>query len=506
MDRPLNSCDTTDHLAVRAWLEAGAAVYPDKLLFRSIEQGRDASYAATRATARRMSRFLAARGFRANDRVALLSNNSLEHLMVYYGVIYHGATICTIHVEMNAIVIDELLNGLAPKLVLYEEGIGLEAAAAACACEVLSLGEFFIALARESDEAPGPPVNGPDDIAAIFYTSGTTSAPKGVPCTFRELDANVRAVTESFGIGAADTILDYRSFNWMSAQTLSALGALCRGATLAMARKFSRTRLFDWICDCRATVVAGNPTVINMLNTAPIDISRAEVPWLRFFTSSSAPLLVADWRSFEERYGIPVVQGFGSSETGWIAAASMSAVRRGSVGKPFAYHDLAIVDSEGRRLPARAVGFVELGPGGDWPFRYLEPDGSIVAHAWGRYRTGDLGYLDDDGFLYLTGREKDLIIRGGVNISPVEIDNVLNLMDGIAEAACVGVPDSIYGEEVVAFVVPRDGIALSEDAVLAHCRGRLAEAKMPKRVMFRDRLPKTDRGKLDRKALAGLPV
>ena len=116
--------------------------------------------------------------------------------------------------------------------------------------------------------------------------------------------------------------------------------------------------------------------------------------------------------------------------------------------------------------------------------------------------SGDLGYLDADGYLFLTGREKDLIIRGGVNISPVEIDNVLNQMAEIAEAACVGVPDAIYGEEVVAVVVVRPGITLAEDSVVAHCRARLAAPKVPKRVLFRDSLPKTERGKLDRKALA----
>jgi long-chain acyl-CoA synthetase len=224
---------------------------------------------------------------------------------------------------------------------------------------------------------------------------------------------------------------------------------------------------------------------------------------LRCITSSSAPLLAQDWKSFEARYGILIMQGYGSSESGWIAASNENARRLGSVGRPFAYHNLAIVEASGRKLPAGEIGLIELGAPPHDTYRYLMPDGRVSVHAQGRYRTGDLGYLDADGFLFVTGREKDLIIRGGVNISPVEVDNVLNQMPEIAEAASAGVPDPIYGEEVAAFVVVRAGARLSEEDVLAFCRPRLAQPKTPKKVVFCAALPKTERGKLDRKALAG---
>jgi long-chain acyl-CoA synthetase len=485
MDQTVTAANTSRAKTIHAWLEAGAARHPGKVFVRSIDQDREITYGDALQLARRMARYLAARGFQPNDRVALLSENSLEHLMVYFGVMYYGATICTIHVEMNATVIDDLLHQLAPKLVLREAEL-----------------EGFLNELRHESAMPHTPVNGPDDVASIFYTSGTTATPKGVPCTFRDLEENVSEVMDGFGIGADDVILDYRSFNWMSAQTLSALGALSRGATLAIARKFSRTRFFEWIGETKATVIAGNPTVINVLNTAPVPFDRAAMPWVRFITSSSAPLLVQDWKSFEERYGIPIVQGYGSSETGWIAASSERVRKLGSVGQPLAYHKLSIVDPDRGALPAGEIGHVELGGRPDGLFRYVGDDGAPVIHAQGRHRTGDLGYLDADGFLFLTGRAKDLIIRGGVNISPVEVDNVLNQMSEIAEAACVGVPDSIYGEEVAAVVVCRAGTSLSAEQVIAYCQARLAGPKVPKQVHFRDSLPKTERGKLDRKALA----
>jgi long-chain acyl-CoA synthetase len=161
-----------------------------------------------------------------------------------------------------------------------------------------------------------------------------------------------------------------------------------------------------------------------------------------------------------------------------------------------------VVDGEGRALPAGEIGAIELGGDPAIEYRYIAEDGGVRANANGRVQTGDLGYLDADGYLYVTGRAKDLIIRGGANISPVEIDNVALKLAAVAEAATVGVPDPIYGEEVVLYVRAQPDSALTEEAVLAHCRQFLPHAKMPKRILFRDALPKTERGKMDRKALA----
>src|SRR5580704_337476 len=177
--------------------------------------------------------------------------------------------------------------------------------------------------------------------------------------------------------------------------------------------------------------------------------------------ASPAPLLPQAWRRFEERFGIPVAQGYGSSETAWIAANPGRERRFGTVGRPLAYHRLAIVDAQGRALPQGEIGEVELGAFDDNDYRCLGDDGAVRVASRGRMRTGDMGFLDADGYLHLTGREKDLIIRGGVNISPVEIDGVLMQRAEIADAATVGVPDGVWGEEVVSYVVLRPGMAFA---------------------------------------------
>ena len=491
--------------ALLDWLEAAAQRLPDKVFVHAIDQGKSIAYAGMHDMAGRVGAALRARGLGANDRVALLSGNALEHLIVYLGTMCHGATICTVQADTNRAHLEEILGALDPALVLHEDALGLGGLADTAPGEWQRLGRwpgegFFAELAGRAG-APREPLNAYDDVASIFYTSGTAAKPKGVVCTFAELLENVAPTAAAFGIGEADRVLDFRSYNWMSAQVLSFLGPLSVGATLCMARKFSRSRYFGWIRDHGVTVAACNPTAINMLVNRPVAVTAADLPKLRYVTSSSAALMTADWMAFEEMYGIRIAQGCGTSETGWIAGSNEHTRRMGSVGRPHAYQNLAIVDEDGCPLPAGEIGAIEMGRHPDNEFRYLAEDGTYRVNSRGRARTGDLGYLDADGYLYITGRAKDLIIRGGINIAPTEIDNLVLRMPGVAEAATVGVPDRIYGEEVVVYVVRKPGAALDGDAVLAHCAS-LPLPKRPKQVVFRDALPKNERGKMDRQALA----
>jgi acyl-coenzyme A synthetase/AMP-(fatty) acid ligase len=497
---------------LRGWLATATRAHPDKPYLVAVEDGRAISYGALARLAGRIASHLAARAIGPNDRVVLLANNSLEHLAAYVGVLSAGATVCTVHLEMNRAYLDALLPALAPRLVLFEDGLDLTTLMARTGGEWRPLGRwaesggegFFADLAAP---APAPPALPADALACrndavIFFTSGTSARPKGVILTYRELLPNSAATAQAFGLGPQDRIYDYRSFNWASAQMLSALGTLSVGATLLLGRKFSRSRFFADIAAHKATVATGNPTVLNMLLQGDDAVTGQDIPHLRFITSSSAPLTVEEWRRFEDRFQIPVAQGYGSSETGWIAGCTDRTKRYGSVGKPLAYLCAAIVDRDGHKLPRGEIGHVEVGGYPDSAFRYIGEDGVIRVNAVGRVLTGDMGFLDADGYLHLTGREKDLIIRGGVNISPLEIDAVLMRLADIAEAATVGMPDRIYGEEVVSSVVLKPGSALTADAIVAHCAQHLPAFKAPKRVALVASLPKTERGKLDRKAVA----
>jgi acyl-CoA synthetase (AMP-forming)/AMP-acid ligase II len=281
------------------------------------------------------------------------------------------------------------------------------------------------------------------------------------------------------------------------------LGApLVAGATTVMAKHFSQSRYFSWLRDHDIDVGFVVPTIVNMLVNRPQPVSARDLPHLRFLTCSSAPLLDETWRAFEAMYGITLAQSAGSSEGGNTAAHRGAARRIGTVGLPLKYQDIRIVDADGRRLPQGATGEIIVGGGKQQAYGYLMPDGAIERLPADGHRTGDLGFVDDDGHLHITGRAKELIIRGGVNIAPLEVDAALATHPAVAEAGACGVPHPIYGEEVVAYVALKDNATASPAELIAHCTAVLPEFKMPKEIVIRDALPKNARGKLDRQALA----
>jgi acyl-CoA synthetase (AMP-forming)/AMP-acid ligase II len=497
---------------IREWIDRAARRHPDKPYMVSVEDSRSISYAQFADLTRRLATFLRGEGIATNDRIALFAGNSIEHVACFAGVMAYGATICTVHVEMNRRHLGRIMARLKPRLAIHDDEHGdlarAEIAAdGAAKCfalgrwDTLQPGTLFAAVGRCAPHHADLPATGPRDDGVILFTSGTSDRPKGVVLSYREHIGNIEPMTHAFAMSSADRVYDFRSFNWSSGQSLGVLGPLAHGATLVMAKRFSASRFFDDLRTHRVTVAAGNPTTINMLLNTEQRIEAKDLPELRFVTSSSAPLAPQDWRRFEERFGIPVAQGYGSSETAWIAANPGRERRIGSVGKPLAYHRLAIVDALGRSVPPGEIGEVEVGAFDDNAYRYLGEDGAVEVAGRGRWRTGDMGFLDTDGFLYLTGREKDLIIRGGVNISPVEIDGVLMQRAEIAEAATIGVPDRVWGEEVVSYVVLRPGMSFAPDELMAFCAAQLPTFKAPKQILLRDELPKSERGKLDRKAL-----
>ena len=561
---------------IREWIDCAARLHPDKPYIVSIEDGRTITFVEFAGLLRRIGSFLDHAGIGTNDRIALLAGNSIEHIACYVGVMAYGATICTVHVEMNRRHLGRILAQLKPRLALYDDdligevtsasdnirngasisiesslqpdgamdspppcgegsGVGVEERgtfalhlpdpqpsftggegadaaqrrpiAPPVRClrlgrwDVPEAGTWFAAVSSCDPGGAHTAQTTARDDGVILFTSGTTDHPKGVVLSYREQIGNVVPMVDALGISAADRIYDFRSFNWASAQLFGVLGPLCRGATLVMRSKFSATRFFDDIRAHRVTVAAGNPTTINMLLGADHTTRAGEVPTLRFVTSSSAPLSEPEWRRFEGRFGIPVAQSYGSSETAWIAINPGRDRRFGTVGRPLAYQQVAIVDPNGHHLPPGETGEVEIGAWDDNEYRYLGDDGTPRANSRGRMRTGDIGYLDADGFLHLTGREKDLIIRGGVNISPVEIDSILMQRAEIAEAATIGVPDAVWGEQVVSYVVLHPGAAFVPDDLLRHCAAQLPPFKAPKQIFVRETLPKSARGKLDRRAL-----
>jgi acyl-coenzyme A synthetase/AMP-(fatty) acid ligase len=458
--------------------------------------------------------FLKSRGIRKGSRVLLLSDENLEKLLIWLGVWRLGAVICPFNTEINEKQMVSLAAALDPALVVYHKDIDVAAMVGASPAPRIRFGEWFRADAqdeffaglprgRSADEIPER--NNADDTACVFCTSGTTARPKIVVYDHAAYWLNGLDTLEFLGLTEDDRSLEYRSFGWNSAQVLSLLPFLQKGLTMHMARRFSHSRFFEWVQNYGITFSAGVPTVLNMLLNKPLGYAAADLPTLRLMSCSTAPLTAQQWLQFEDMYGVKLLQMYGMSEAGWVCGNRTYRNRIGTVGVPALHQEFAIVDAEGRPCPSGVEGEVTAG-GPHTAIGYLLDDGSIEPIRPNRIKTGDLAVEDSDGFIRVTGRTKDLIIRGGVNIAPVEIDEVLLKHPKILEAAAVGVPDAIYGEEVICYVVAKPdgggtGGRLTEAEVQQHCDMYLTHAKTPKKIVIVDDLPKSDRGKVLRDRL-----
>ncbi len=476
--------------------------HPDKEAVYSIAEGRGLTYGELSRTANRIAAALRERGIGANDRVLVLAGNGLAMVAAYLGILRHGATVCTVNVETNAAHLAEIAGAISPRLALFDDVADIARLAGATSGEWLALDGFLDALAPDAAANDAPAVCGPEDHAVIVYTSGTEAKPKGVIYSHATLYYNFDSVADMIGLEADDRVLEFRALSWMSAQLLGLGAPLLRGATAVIAERFSRRRFLEWIRDHDIDIAACVPAAIAMLLGEPVALRARDLPRLRFITSSSAPLPVGQLRAFEALYGIAIAQGYGMSEAGWISGSHRDDRRIGTVGRPVTHQRVRILDDAGRAVAPGETGEIEAGGGRQQSLGSLRADGTIRRTPADGVRTGDLGFLDADGYLHLTGRAKDLIVRGGVNIAPLEIDGVISELTEIAEACTVGVPDPIHGEAVVSYVALKAGAHLTPGAIRAHCAARLPAIKAPKQIVIRDSLPRTGRGKLDRNALA----
>jgi long-chain acyl-CoA synthetase len=484
---------------------------PDKLAIVDLDQDTSISFGELDRAVADIAAALKARGVDKGSRVLLLSDENLEKLLIWLAAWRLGAVVAPLNIELNATLTADLARAVAPALVLVHKELDGGTLLAgkpfvrfgsyrAAAPEADPLDDFFRAMPRAVAPASLPERNDAADIACIFCTSGTTSRPKLVVYDHCAYWLNGLSSLEALGLTEDDRTLEYRSFGWNSAQVVSLMPFLEKGLTLHIARRFSHSRFFDWIRTHGITFAVGVPTVINMLLNKPLGYTAKDVPTLRLMSCSTAPLTPEQWLRFEDMYGVKLLQMYGMSEAGWICCNRHYESKMGTVGVPALYQDFEIVDARGQPCPPNVEGEVTVG-GPHCLIGYLREDGSIERIRGTRIKSGDLAIMDEDGFVRVSGRSKDLIIRGGVNIAPLEIDEVLLKHPGVADAAAVGVPDPIQGEEVVCYVVARPDAGLTEDAVLEHCRADLAAAKMPKQVFIVAELPKSDRGKVLRDKL-----
>lgn len=357
-------------------------------------------------------------------------------------------------------------------------------------------------LASTPEGTLPPPENAASDLALLVYTSGSTGRPKGVMLDHGNLDAMIASMGTAIGITADDHCLLVLPLFHVNANCVSFLTPISVGAQLSVLERFHPVEFLSSIERLRPTYFSAVPTIYSHLVALPEEV-RPDVSSVRFAICGAAPAPPALFAGVEERFGFPLVEGYGLSEGTCASTCNpVDGVRKpGSVGPALPGQLVAIMAPDGSLLPLGERGEVVIK--GDNVMRgYLHrPEATAEALGDGWLHTGDVGILDQDGYLRIVDRIKDMIIRGGENIYPKEIENVLHSDPTVLEAAVVGGPDPVYGEVVVAFVAPEPGGEVDRDAVLARCRAELAKIKVPVALHVRETLPKNAVGKIDKPGL-----
>jgi long-chain acyl-CoA synthetase len=353
---------------------------------------------------------------------------------------------------------------------------------------------------RSDDSAVEFPSVAPDALALLMYTSGTTGKPKGVMLTQGKLAANAHAISAEHRLTPRDRVTAVLPLYHINAFAVTMLAPLAHGGSLAMPPKFSASRLWDLAIRHRCTWLNMVPTMVSYLLEGEVP-SREAVAHVRFCRTASAPLPPDHLRAFEEKFGIGVIETMGLTET--VAPAFSNPYERdrrriGSVGRPSGC-EARIVDEGGAELSDGTAGEIAIRGPQVTPGYYKNPAASAAAFfPDGWFRSGDVGIRDGDGYFFVTGRIKELIIKGGENIAPREIDEVLLRHPAVLDAAAVGMPDRHYGQEILACVIRRAGAACSEEELRAFCVEHLGPFKAPKEIRFVEELPRGPSGKVQR--------
>ncbi len=473
------------------------------------------TYKALRALVRQTVDRLNHLGIGRNDRVAIVLGNGPQMAAAFVAV-GAGATTAPLNPSYRDEEFEFYLTDLQAAALLVERGSESPARAVAARLGVPTLelcpdpergaGAFTIeAPGAASGPASSPGEAGPDDIALILHTSGTTSRPKMVPLSQRNITASAGHIVRTLGLSPDDTCLNIMPLFHIHGLMAAVLASLAAGGQVCCTPGFNPLKFYGWLDDVRPTWYTAVPTMHQaILARADRNLEALERSRLRLIRSSSASLPSAVMRQLEERFRAPVIESYGMTEASHQMASNPLPPRErkpGSVGLA-AGPEIAVMDSHGALLPSGDIGEVVIrGPNVTQGYA-ANPEANATAFTGGWFRTGDQGYLDEQGYLRLTGRLKELINRGGEKISPLEVDEILMAHPAVQQVVTFGMPHDALGEEVAAAVVLREGHGCTERELKAFAAERLADFKLPRRIVFLDEIPKGATGKLQRIGLA----
>ncbi|GAA2633350.1 acyl--CoA ligase [Streptomyces vastus] len=425
--------------------------------------------------------------------IAVALPNRLELVVIMFAAWRLGAAVTPVNPALTDAEARHQIEDSGAKVVITDAG---------------GMGTLEVAVfAGAADRSPDAVSPASDALALIIYTSGTTGRPKGVMLDHANIAAMCRMIVDGIGLDETDHSLLVLPLFHVNGIVVSVLSPLLAGGRATIAGRFRASAFFDSVEAARPTYFSAVPAIYAMLVSSPDDV-RPDTSSLRRAICGAAPMPAELIARFENRFGVPVVEGYGLSEGTCASTLNPPAGPRkpGTVGLPLPGQTVAVMDAEGHLLDAGSVGEVVVrGPNVMRGYLGL-PDETARTVVDGWLHTGDVGRFDADGHLVLVDRIKDMIIRGGENIYPKEIENVLHTHPAVLEAAVVGAPEPVLGEVPVAYVTLLPGAAATAEELVEHCRGSLARVKVPVSVVVTESLPKNPVGKIDKPRLRSFTV
>lgn len=481
-----------------------AAETPNKTFLFSELDGRDWTYQEFSKAVSRAANLLRSHDISKGDVVSLLLPNSAEYVIAYFACWTVGAVAGPVNSLLKPEEVEWVVGNSESRLILVNSTFN-ECLKANSGPPVLVFDDADAATAEAGDEFESIDSSA-DDEAIIIYTSGTTGKPKGCLLSHGNLLANARQITEWMSFGPEDRLLSIMPLFHMNAVTVTTMTALYCGGSTVISPKFSASRFWEIIEKYKITSFGSVATMLSML-IAKADDNKEErkANSLRFAMCGSAPVPAEILKRFEETFDCLVIEGYGLSESTCRSTFNPpdETRRPGSCGLPIG-NEMKVFDEEDREVPDGELGEIVLRGSNIFRGYFKNPNATEMAFANGWFHTGDIGYRDEDGFFYIADRKSDMIIRGGENIYPREIDDLLYTHPAVAAAAVIGVPDEMYGEDVAAFIVLRDGQSATETEIIDFCKRHLADYKCPKAVHFVEDIPKGPTGKLLKRELSRL--
>lgn len=466
------------------------------------------TYAQLKNDSIELGKYLYNKGFQKDDKISFMLNNGYQTTKIFLGIMYAGLVAAPLNPKSQPFHLEYVLKHSDTQLVFfsgdYKENLKKAAAAIDRPIELIQIDTDAQLLFPAEPDLLGstlPEIHEEDD-ALLLYTSGTTGLPKGVILSHKNMVAGGEYTAQAHNLTTDDRALCSLPLYHINGEVVTTIAPLVSGSSVVMPHKFSVTYFWELLSEYQCTWFSVVPTIISFLvSSSGIEGKDLKLDQLRFGRSASSALPPSLHRRFEEKFNVPIIETMGLTETAApIFSNPMEPSRRkyGSPGQ--AVGNIAkIIDEEGSEVPPGTLGEIMIKGDNVMKCYYKAPDKTAeTLENDGWLHTGDLGYMDEDGFVFVTGRMKELIIKAGENIAPREIDEVFYRHPAIQNAASVGIPDEEYGEEIMCCCVLNPGYDCTEEELREFCRDEIGEFKTPKIIKLVEELPKGPSGKLQR--------